>query len=160
MPNEEPEGPNLPPKKLDTPNAVKSATTTIETPKIADINKTEIKGIIGAIAGAFLIISYLFYYYWYYENGIKLNELYFIATGVGISVFTGLLFTFFQNIYVKTILLFTSVFYLMLEVIYIAVWIVQGEAYAYIKLSLVIGLVIGLIYFLYEQFANKSRRVN
>lgn len=152
MPNEEPEGPNLPPKK----SALIKSQLVIEHNTDKYI---EIKGFIAGLAGIFIALSYLVYYYFYYEKGIKLNEIYFISTGVGISVFTGLLFTFFQNIIVKTILMFASIFYGILELIYIIVWIIQGEPYAYIKLSLIIGLIIGIIYFTYDKLTNKPRSV-
>lgn len=155
MPNEEPEGPNLPPKK-DKFGIEKKSVNFFST-GIKSSKYVELKGIVGALAAALILVSYLVYYYYYYNDGIKLNELYFISSGIGISVFTGLLFTFFQNICVKTILLFTSVFYAMLEIIYISMWILQGEPYAYIKISLIIGLIIGTIYFIYDKFTNKSR---
>lgn len=56
----------------------------------------KIKGIIGATVGALAVASYIVYYIAFY-NGVKLNELYFIPTGGGIAVFTGLLFTFFKK---------------------------------------------------------------
>lgn len=153
MPNEEPEGPNLPPKKI---------TATINGLKSEQISDKYIKqkGFIAGVTGVFVALSYISYYYYYYENGVKLNELYFISTGIGISVFTGLLFTFFKNICVKMILMFTCIFYGILELIYISVWIIQGQPYAYIKQSLIIGLVIGIIYFAYDKFTNKPRRVS
>jgi len=156
MPNEEPEGPNLPPKKLTAYTQQKNAEIIDENPD----KYIKLKGFIAGITGVVVAISYLAYYYYYYENGVKLNELYFISTGIGISVFTGLLFTFFRNICVKIILMFTSIFYGVLELIYISVWIVQGQPYAYIKQSLIIGLIIGIIYFIYDKFANKPRSVD
>lgn len=154
MPNEEPEGPNLPPKR--TANNDKSI---ISLTAVKESKYIELKGIIGAVAATFIMISYIIYYFTFYETGVKLNELYFISSGVGISVFTGLLFTFFENICVKTVLLFTSVFYGLLELIYIIVWIIQGQPYAYIKQSLFGGLIIGICYFLYDKFTNKPRNV-
>ena len=155
MPNEEPEGPDLPIKKL------KNLNTIIPEKLLKKEDKyIELKGIIGAVAAGLILLSYVIYYYFYYNDGIKLNELYFISSGVGISVFTGLLFTFCRNIYVRTILLFTSIFYAMLEVIYITVWIIFGHPYAYIKTSLIIGLIIGIVYFIYDKFNNKSSDSN
>lgn len=154
MPNEEPEGPNLPPKRTTNNDKQVLSFTAIK-----ESNYIELKGIIGAIAAAFIMVSYIFYYFTFYETGVKLNELYFISSGVGIAVFTGLLFTFFENICVKTVLLFTSVFYGLLELIYIIVWIIQGQPYAYIKQSLLGGLIIGICYFLYDKFTNKPRNV-
>lgn len=158
MPNEEPEGPKLPPhKSASIGDNENKATQFIK----ADGDKhTEIKGVIGVIAAAIILFSYLVYYFYYYNNGVKLNELYFISSGIGISIFTGLLFTFFENLYIRTILLFTSVFYLMLEMIYIIMWIVLGEPYAYLKTSLIIGLIIGIIYFIYDKLNNKPRTGN
>jgi hypothetical protein len=117
----------------------------------------EVKGLIVAFTAALVVISYLIYYYYFYIYEIELNELYFTVTGIGISVFTGLLFTFFQNLCVRTILLFTSTFYGMMVLIYIIVWIILGEPYTYIRASLIIGLVIGLIYVIYDSIANKPR---
>ena len=129
--NEEPEVPDLPPIKSATIIAKQTVN------KISEIKGSkyiELKGILGASASLMILISYLLYYYFYYNDGIKLNELYFISSGIGISVFTGLLFTFFRNVYVRTALLFTSVFYLMLELTYVIVWIFLGQPYTHIKL--------------------------
>ena len=61
MPNEEPEGPNLPPKRGTTND--KSLLSLTE---IKDSKYVEIKGIIGAIAAAFIMISYIVYYFTFY----------------------------------------------------------------------------------------------
>lgn len=121
------------------------------------INQTKdtlaIKGFVGGFAAILSIVSYLAYYIFYYK-GIKLDELYFIATGVSISIFTGLLFTMFRDKWVRTFLIFASVFYGILITIYILHWIITGIPYAYIKISLVLGLIIGVIYFIYDSFAT------
>lgn len=124
------------------------------------IDSLKIKGLIAALAAALILVSYIVYYIRYYNDGVKLNEMYFISQGVGISVFTGLLFTFFKNVYTRTMLLFTSVFYGILELIYIIVWIHYGEPYAYLKQSLLVGLIIGIIYFIYDKFNNNPGNVN
>jgi len=112
-----------------------------------------IKGWIGGFAAALSVVSYIAYYIFYYE-GIKLDELYFIATGISISIFTGLLFTMFKDRWVRTFLLFCSVFYGMLITIYVFHWIITGMPYAYIKISIILGLIIGVIYFIYDSFTT------
>lgn len=162
--NEEPEGPNLPPKKRvlvpSVPQKKKVSDPGFLSSEIKEGKHIELKGIIGAATAAMILISYLVYYHYYYYHHVKLNELYFISAGVGISIFTGLLFTFFRSICIKTILLFTSVFYAILEAVYIIVWIIQGKPYAYIKTALIVGLIIGVIYFAYDKFTNKPRNSN
>src|SRR5680860_729654 len=158
--NEEPEGPDLPHKKTKSVS-IEDAEEQYESIIEVRANKyTEIKGAIGATAAAMILISYILYYYYYYNNGIKLNELYFVSSGVGISIFTGLLFTFFKNIYVRTALLFTSVFYLILEIAYVVVWLLLGKPYAHIKFSLIIGLIIGIIYFIYDKLKYQPSSSN
>lgn len=125
-----------------------------------EVDPLKVKGIIAAFAAVLILVSYIVYSIRYYEDGVKLNEMYFISQGIGISVFTGLQFTLYRNIYVRTILLFTSVYYAILEAIYIIVWIYFGQPYSYIKHSLLIGLVIGIIYFLYDKFNNNPRNVD
>ena len=148
MPNEEPEGPDLPIRtKSATINKVKSQATT---------KSLESRGAIAAVISALMLVSYVIYYYYYYANGVKLNELYFISTGVGVAVFTGLLFTFFERTWIKAILLFTSTFYAILELIYVIMWIILGKPYAYIKWSLIAGLAVGVIYFIYDYINNDS----
>lgn len=156
MPNEEPEGPQLPPKKT----AKIQLSEEIYGRETINEKYIEVKGVIGAFTAALILISYLVYYYYYYNDGVKLNELYFVSTGLGIFVLTGLLFTFFKNVYIRTILLFTSIFYLMLEIIYIVSWLILGQPYAYLKESLIVGLIIGIIYFIYDKSYNKPRNVN
>lgn len=108
-----------------------------------------IKGRIGATAAMFTILSYIAYYIFYYK-GIKLDELYFISTGLSISTFTGILFTMFDNKTVKTFLIFASVFYGILISVYSLHWMLTGLPYAYIKVSLILGLAAGLIYYSYD----------
>lgn len=118
-----------------------------------------IKGWIGGFAAILSIVSYIAYYFCFYE-GINYDAFYFIATGLSISIFTGLLFTFFENKLVRTFLLFASVFYCILIISYSAHWIFTGFPYAYIKISLFCGLVIGLIYFLYDVFFRNTNAKN
>lgn len=142
-PNEEPEGPDIPPTEL-------------KSSAISDKNLNT-KGCIAFFAACCVLFGYLYYYYHLKNTGEKLNEFYFIINGSATAVFTGLLFTFFKNSYVKTILLFTSIFYTVLEIIYIYKWVILGHPYAYFKISLIIGLVSGIIYFVYDKFSNVSR---
>jgi len=114
-----------------------------------------VKGWIGGFAALLSVSSYIVYYIFYYE-GIKLDELYFIATGVSISIFTGLLFTFFHNKCAKTFLLFASVFYAIMIVVYVIHWIITGLPYAYIKLSLIAGFFVGLIYLAHDTYPTNA----
>lgn len=120
----------------------------------------KVKGIIATCAAILIIASYVVYNYFYYEEGIKLNELYFISTGIGISILSAILFTFFKNKLVRLSLLFCSVFYGFLEVTYIWSWLTCSQAYAYIKLSLFIGLLIGLIYASYDYIRSSANRTH
>lgn len=147
MPNEEPEGPNIPPSE--------------ELGKSLKINDSylKLKGCIAAATAALIVAGYLYYYYVLKHSGVKLNELYFVINGSGTAIFTALLFTFFVNSYIKTILLFTSIFYTVLEIIYVYKWVILGEPYAYFKIALIAGLVLGIIYFIYDKL-NDVRRSN
>lgn len=151
MPNEEPKGPTLPPKKKAeaNENTVDNLLGGVKSGKYI-----EIKGAIGALSGISVMLSYLIYNYYFYNYNVELNEMYFTSSVFGIFILNGLLFTFFQNRIVKTILLFTSVFHFMLGLIYVIIWIIYSEPYTNIKFSLFIGLGIGLIYFIYDTIAN------
>lgn len=118
-----------------------------------------IKGFIGGFAAILSIASYIVYYFCFYE-GINYDAYYFIATGLSISIFTGLLFTFFENKLVRTFLLFASVFYGILITSYSVHWIYTGLPYAYIKISLGSGLIVGIIYFAYDLFSSNSNAKN
>lgn len=107
------------------------------------------KGIIGGMAAFVSILSYIAYYFCFYR-GIPFDELYFISTGYSIAIFTGLLFTFFKKKITRTLLLFCSTFYSILVTVYIVHWVCTGLPYAYIKISLFLGLLIGIIYFCYD----------
>jgi hypothetical protein len=117
-----------------------------------------VKGWIGTFAAILSLFSYIAYYRFYYE-GVKLDELYFIATGLSISIFTGLLFTMFRDKLVRTFLLFASVFYGILIFSYSIHWWYTGLPYAYIKTSLICGLITGLIYFLYDYLSSSNSNV-
>jgi hypothetical protein len=120
----------------------------------------KIKGIIAACAAILIMATYVAYNYFYYEEGVKLNELYFISTGIGIATLSGLLFTFFNDRFIKTCLLFCSVFYSILEIAYIWSWVTVSHAYAYIKLALFVGLLIGILYASYDYIRSSSNRTN
>lgn len=122
---------------------------------MSEHKKLEIKGLIGAAAAALAILSYIVYYYFFYEVGIKLNELLFICTGLSISLFSGLLFTFFRNKIAKALTLFCSVFYLFLVGIYTVYGLLFGTYYANIKLSLIIGLAAGISYLIYDTINHR-----
>lgn len=119
--------------------------------------RLEIKGIIGIIAALLALLSYVIYYIWFYEFGIRLDKLFFISSGISISIFSGLLFTFFQNTFVKVMTLFCSVFYFILVLIYCSFGLLFNEYYAHIKLSLIIGLIAGIIYYTYDAFINSIK---
>ena len=151
--NQEPEGPDI--------KSAKIVESKEESTGIKPAGKwLKIKGIIACATGILVIGMYLFYFFYLESTGTKLSELYFIASGVGISVFTGLLFTFFRNIYRRTVLLFTSVFYALLEIIYIWNWIINGKPYVLFKVALIIGLFTGIIYFIYDTITNDPRKHN
>ena len=114
------------------------------------------KAVLGSFASTFALFGYLVYYAYLSVYDIKLNELYFIMTCVPIAIFTGILFTFFTNKNVKTLLLYTSVYYSLLVVMYVGSWVLIGQPYGYIKQSLIIGLLIGIIYRIYDHFANPN----
>lgn len=105
-----------------------------------------VKGAIAAIACVVLIVSYAAFSYYYYEKGIKLNELYFIGSSMSIFVFTYLLSTFFKHTAVRLLLIYVSLFYVILIVSYIWSWITYNHAYIYIKFSLFSGFAIGILY--------------
>lgn len=112
------------------------------------------KAILGTFASAFALTGYLVYYLYLSAYGIKLNELYFITSCVPIAIFTGILFTFFKERYAKVLFLYTCVYYSLLVLTYVGSWILIGQPYGYIKVSLIIGLVVGLIYWIYDHCSN------
>lgn len=122
--------------------------------------KKQYKGWIACLAVVIVMVSYLIYNYFYYEYKIKLNELNFISTGIAISIFSGLLFTFFRNKIVRTLLLYCSTFYATLIICYVYSWIFNNHAYAYIKLSMFLGVLIGIIYMVYDIITNRTNDRN
>lgn len=123
---------------------------------VRDPKHLRFKGFLGATAAAFAIISYIIYYIYLAEYSIKLNELFFISTGIGISVFSGLLFTFFREWYVRVWFLYASVFYGLLVFSYIGYWILLGQPYGDIKNCLIAGFVAGIIYCTYDYLRRRS----
>lgn len=119
-----------------------------------------LKSILAAFACIILIASYAAFSFMYYNKGIKLNEFYFISSGVSIAIFTGLLVTFFSNKIVRILLLYISSFYVILVGSYVWSWIFQNHAYMYIKLSLFVGLIIGLIYAFIDKIFRITNKRN
>jgi len=115
----------------------------------------KLKGIIGAAAAALALISYVIYYFAFYNFDVRLDKLFFIGTSTSIFLFSGLLFTFFKNKVSKGLTLFCSIFYLILVITYIVQGVIFGSYYAHIKLSLIIGLFAGIIYLIYDSFNNR-----
>lgn len=110
----------------------------------------KIKGNLAAIAGLISVVGYIAYFLSYYYANYRLDEIYFVNNCFTSAIFTYLCFSFFNHKFVKVILLFTSIFYSMLLFTYIGNWLILGTPYAWIKFSLIIGLIIGLIYYLYD----------
>ena len=146
--SDEPKGPTLPPKKS-------AEVQNLEIIKVP-VKHLKTKGIIAAITAAIVLVMYLIYSYYYYEKNIELDDLYFAVVGSGTAIFTGLLFTFFSNRIVKTVLLFAFIFHTILEMIFISMWVLFQTPYAYIKFSLFIGLGAGILYFIYDYIKNDS----
>lgn len=119
---------------------------------MSEKKQLEIKGLLGVIAAALAILSYIVYFLWFEKYGVKLNKLFFISTGVSIFIFSGLLFTFFRNKLAKTLTLFCSIFYFILVLSYTLMGIMMDQYFAHVKLSLIIGLTAGLIYYLNDSF--------
>ena len=92
------------------------------------------------------MIVYLAYNIVFYSSGIKLSEIYYLSTWLTISILSGIMFTFFNNIFHRATMVFCSVCCSLLIVNYLLSWIILGHPYAHIKLAIGIGLLIGIIY--------------
>ena len=106
----------------------------------------KIKGLIASMSAIQLVAVYLAYNIVFYSNGIKLSEIYYLSTWLTISVLSGIMFTFFKHIFYRATMVFCSVCCSLLIVNYLLSWIILGHPYAYIKLAIGIGLLIGIIY--------------
>ena len=125
---------------------------------MSEKKQLELKGLLGVIAAALAILSYIVYFLWFEKYGVKLNRLFFISTGTSIFLFSGLLFTFFRNKLAKVLTLFCSIFYFTLVLSYVTMGIMMNQYFAHIKLSLFIGLAAGLIYFIHDTtFSNRIK---
>ena len=121
---------------------------------MSDKRKLTIKGLLASITATFVMLSYCTYYVYLETYGVKLNALFFVSTNIAVSVFSGLLFTFFKNRFVRVTTLFCSVFYFTLVLIYVYFYLLIGVHYAYIKTALIIGLTAGVIYYIYDTFGS------
>lgn len=119
--------------------------------------RLEIKGLLGLIAAVLAIAAYIIYYLYLEVYGIKLNKIFFVSTGISISTFSGLLFTFFRNKVAKAFTLFCSIFYFILVLSYVSFGLIMNQYFAHIKLSLITGLIAGIIFLVYDTFANSSK---
>jgi Na+/melibiose symporter-like transporter len=120
------------------------------------MRKLNLKALIASVAGLTVITAYILYYFIYSVYNYRLDQVYFMATCFGVSVFTALLFTFFTQRFARTIMLFVSNFYAILLITYVANWLAFGTAYGHIKLSLIIGFIAGLIYYAYDSIVNSK----
>ena len=107
-------------------------------------------GIIACIAASLSLAAYSIAYYRIKVLGETSDDLYFIATGITVAMFSGLNFYVFKNIVVRVFLLFCCGFWTAMETLFIYSTFVENEGYAYVKLSLFFGLGIGIIYALYN----------
>lgn len=111
--------------------------------------KEKMKNYIAAAMAAIVILAYLVYQYFYFEQDVKLNELYFSVTSFVIGVNLLLLKTYMRNLHIKSLLLLIGSFYLILLVIYDYNWVFLDKAHTSIKFSLIGGFGIALIYWTY-----------
>lgn len=115
----------------------------------------KLRGKIGIVTAYLFVLSYIAYFYSYYELNYRLDEVYFSINTITTSIWCYLLFQFFTNKDVKVAFLFTSVFAGGLCFTYVVNWIIMGTPYTLIKLSLIAGFSIALIYYLYGKFIAK-----
>lgn len=111
-----------------------------------------LKKALAIFAGAISLITYVVYEYYYICKGVYLHEQFFISTTFSISTFSFLTFTYLKGRNVKSFLLIVSGFYFLLNLTYLSNWVLFGNAHISVTISLIVGLIIALIYFLYDTF--------
>ncbi len=120
------------------------------------VKELKLKGVFASIAGIISVSVYILYFFSYYYGGYRLDEAYFANNCFTTAIFTYLCHGFFSQKFVRVVLLFTSVFYSMLLLTYVGNWLLLGTPYAWIKFSLIAGLLIGLIYYIYDSATNST----
>jgi len=106
--------------------------------------------LIAGIAAGISIVTYIAYYISWYEYHYRLDEVYSLGTWIAIGLFSLGSFMLLRHRLVRFITLSAFIFHTVLALTYIVSWLIFGQAYGYIKLSLIIGLFIATINYIYD----------
>lgn len=115
------------------------------------------KNILALVAACVVVTSYLAYQYYWFQHGIKLNEMYFACTSFAIATYSYLVFTWIKNIACRALSLLVSTFYYSLLFIYLYYWVLLNKPYANVKISLAIGLSLSIIYLIYATIKSNVK---
>ena len=107
-----------------------------------------------AIASALLLVPYGIYQVAHYYYNVDLDRMYFITQASSAIIVFFVLYQCFNDRFIQTVTIIVVSFFTILLAAYIGSGLILGMSYIYIKISLLIGFFIGLIYFLYDYFTG------
>ena len=108
--------------------------------------------------GIITLTSYWVYQYYWFEYNVKLTELNFSVTSLTISAYSLLIASYIKkNYHAQSFAILIGMFYLILDIIYVYRWVFLSKAYTDVKMSLFIGFLLALIYWIYGTFKYRGR---
>ena len=106
------------------------------------------------LSALLLIVPYAIYQIAHYHYGVDLDRMYFITSSLATVISFYVLHNVFNDVFIKTVTIWVSSFFVILLLAYIGSGLIWGNSYVYIKIALGIGTLIGLIYYAYDRLTG------
>ena len=102
--------------------------------------------------------TYTFYQYEYMTSKVRHDELYFIVTSICMAVFAFLSIEKTDPVFVRCTLVLWGVFFIMVDIIYIKRWILEGDGSSNYYISLCHSAIFTFLYLIYTVVEKYLKR--
>ena len=102
------------------------------------------------IASILAVFTFVYYQYVYVNTGVKLNELYFICSGLSVSAFSFMSIKWKDPVFVTSVQLLCSSFFLVVVFMYVYRWVIVGDGSTNYYTAACISAVLTFLYSTYH----------
>ncbi len=115
---------------------------------------------IKAITALLGISAFMYYQYEYLRTGMKPNELFFIASSLCIASFAFLSIEKDDPVFIRSLIVLCSTFFLMVIVIYFKRWVIEQNGSTNYYTALCISAIFTFLYLVYDVFFGRKYTLN
>lgn len=106
----------------------------------------------------FGIGTYMFYQYEFMMSQVRHDELYFIVTSICIAVFAFLSIEKTDPVFVRSLIILFSVFFVMVDLIYVKRWVIEGDGSSNYYIALCHSAGFAFLYLIYTVIEKYLKR--